>query len=89
MAWSSSPGPDRLRGQDVGTRMMAEAESEARRRRCRAIVLYTISFQAPGFYEKLGYRVFGLGGLRPAGDEPYLHGERPETPHLSAREAER
>ena len=59
--------PDRLRGQDVGTRMMAEAESEARRRRCRAIVLYTISFQAPGFYEKLGYRVLGSVDCDPPG----------------------
>jgi hypothetical protein len=30
--------------------MMAMAEEKARRRGCRAGVLYTISFQAPGFY---------------------------------------
>jgi GNAT superfamily N-acetyltransferase len=51
--------PERVRGQDVGRTMMQRAEAEAGRRRCRAIVLYTISFQAPGFYEKLGYRRFG------------------------------
>jgi GNAT superfamily N-acetyltransferase len=51
--------PDTLRGQDVGSRMMAMAEDEARRRGCRAGMLYTISFQAPGFYQKLGWRVFG------------------------------
>ena len=51
--------PAHLRGQHVGTRMMAAAEDEARRRGCRAAVLYTISFQAPGFYEKRGYRAFG------------------------------
>lgn len=55
--------PDRLRGQDIGSRMMAAAEEEARRRRCRAIVLYTISFQAPRFYEKLGYRIFMVKDL--------------------------
>lgn len=38
--------PDRLRGQDIGSRMMAAAEEEARRRCCRTVVLYTISFQA-------------------------------------------
>lgn len=59
--------PEHLRGQDVGTRMMAEAEEEARRRGCRAVVLYTISFQAPGFYEKRGYRVFGEIACDPPG----------------------
>ena len=51
--------PASLRGQDVGTRMLSAAEDEARRRGCRVAVLYTISFQAPGFYEKRGYRTFG------------------------------
>jgi GNAT superfamily N-acetyltransferase len=51
--------PDTLRGRDIGTRMLAMAEDEARRRGCRAGVLYTISFQAPGFYQRLGWRVFG------------------------------
>jgi GNAT superfamily N-acetyltransferase len=51
--------PETLRGRDIGARMMAMAEEEARRRGCRAGVLYTISFQAPGFYNRLGWRVFG------------------------------
>ncbi len=59
--------PGHVRGQDVGTRMMAEAEEEARRRGCRAVVLYTISFQAPGFYEKRGYRVLGRIACDPPG----------------------
>jgi GNAT superfamily N-acetyltransferase len=59
--------PDELRGQNLGTRVMAEAEDEARRRGCRAVVLYTISFQAPGFYERLGYRVFGKVDCDPPG----------------------
>jgi len=46
--------PEILRGRDIGARMMALAEEEARRRGCRAGVLYTISFQAPGFYKRLG-----------------------------------
>ena len=36
--------PVTLRGQNVGTRMIAAAEGEARRRGCRAMLLYTISF---------------------------------------------
>lgn len=59
--------PEHLRGQDVGTRMMTTAEEEARRRGCRAVVLYTISFQAPGFYEKRGYREFGRIACDPPG----------------------
>src|SRR5262249_50160020 len=48
-----------IRGRDIGARMMALAEEEARRRGCRAGVLYTINFQAPGFYKRLGWNVFG------------------------------
>ena len=51
--------PEALRGRDTGTRMVELAEAEARRRGCRAGVLYTLSFQAPGFYERLGWRAFG------------------------------
>jgi GNAT superfamily N-acetyltransferase len=59
--------PDSLRGQDIGTRMMALAEEEGRRRGCRAGVLYTISFQAPRFYERLGWRIFGEVPCDPPG----------------------
>ena len=59
--------PDAVRGAGVGRSMMRQAEDEARRRGCRAVVLYTISFQAPGFYEKLGYRRFGEIACDPPG----------------------
>ena len=36
-----------------------QAEQEARRRGCRYAQLTTYSFQARGFYEKLGYSVVG------------------------------
>ncbi|MFI5014465.1 MAG: GNAT family N-acetyltransferase [Hyphomicrobiales bacterium] len=51
--------PASLRGRDIGTRVIEMMEEEARRRGCRVGVLYTISFQAPGFYQRLGWRVFG------------------------------
>jgi GNAT superfamily N-acetyltransferase len=49
--------PDRLRGSGLGAEILRRAEAEAVRRECRSGVLYT--FQAPGFYEKLGWRIFG------------------------------
>jgi GNAT superfamily N-acetyltransferase len=59
--------PDSLRNQGLGSRIMQQAEAEARNRGCRNAVVYTISFQAPGFYERHGYRVFGRIDCNPAG----------------------
>lgn len=51
--------PESLRGSGLGTRMLDAFEAEARNRGCGAAVLYTISFQAPGFYQKNGWIRFG------------------------------
>jgi GNAT superfamily N-acetyltransferase len=51
--------PESLRGSGLGTTILAAFEAEARERGCRSAVLYTISFQAPGFYEKNGWVGFG------------------------------
>jgi len=51
--------PESLRGLGLGRRLMLKAENEAVNRRCSGSWLDTFSFQARGFYEKLGYRVFG------------------------------
>ncbi len=43
----------------LGTELMSHAEAEALRRGCRHAYLDTLSFQAPEFYPKLGYTVWG------------------------------
>lgn len=44
----------RLRG--VGRQLMARLEAEAIRRGCAQIYLETLSFQAPAFYQRLGFK---------------------------------
>ena len=46
------------RGNGHGGRLMREAERVARGRGAALVYLNTFSFQAPKFYEKLGYRRF-------------------------------
>jgi GNAT superfamily N-acetyltransferase len=49
---------ERVRRTGLGREMMLLAEAEAKRLGAREAWLYTMSFQAKPFYEKLGYRQF-------------------------------
>lgn len=51
--------PDNLRGTGVGSTLVAKAEDAAMKRGCKGVHLDTYDFQAPGFYEKLGYKPYG------------------------------
>jgi GNAT superfamily N-acetyltransferase len=66
----------RTRGSGVGSRLLKEAESRARRRGSRLIHLNTYSFQAPGFYEKQGYRRFGGISGSPQGESRHFYVKR-------------
>ena len=48
------------RSRGLGRRLMEWAEERGRDLGCTGVVVDTMSFQAPGFYERLGYRRFGL-----------------------------
>ena len=47
------------RGAGLGRALLETAERTARDQGVRHITLNTFRFQAPGFYEKQGYRLFG------------------------------
>ena len=50
--------PEEMRGAGLGSRIIALAEAEALQRGCTAAFVYTVTFQAPEFYERQGYREF-------------------------------
>jgi GNAT superfamily N-acetyltransferase len=58
---------DKHRGRGHGSALIRTAEAEARSRGVRNVYLDTFSFQAPEFYEKLGYREFARLDEFPAG----------------------
>lgn len=64
--------PEEERGSGMGRRLMDMAEEEALRRGCRGAWLDTFSFQARGFYEKLGYAVAGELEDCPPGHKRYF-----------------
>ena len=71
-----------LRGQGVGRRLVQTLEQEVATRGCRQITLDTYSFQAPEFYRKLGYEVFGIIGGYPDGHQKLYLRKRLDAPRV-------
>jgi GNAT superfamily N-acetyltransferase len=59
--------PAGLRRDRLGSRILAMAEEEGRRRGCTRAVLSTVHFQAPGFYSKQGWEVAARIDCEPPG----------------------
>jgi len=58
---------EELRGQGIGSKLLQQAETEAKNRNCRFAFVNTYQFQAPDFYKRYGYKeVFSLQ------DYPYI-----------------
>ena len=61
-----------LRGQGYGQHLLTSLEEEARKQGVKYAYLDTFSFQAPEFYKKYGYRVFGELADFPSGHQLFF-----------------
>jgi GNAT superfamily N-acetyltransferase len=59
--------PKDLRRARLGSRVLAMAEEEGRRRGCTRITMTTLSIEAPGFYLKQGYEIAATIDCEPPG----------------------
>ncbi len=63
---------ERFRKVGVGRELMKRVEKQARALDCDAIFLDTFDFQAPEFYKKLGFEVFGVLPDYPPGHKRFF-----------------
>jgi GNAT superfamily N-acetyltransferase len=68
--------PEGLRRDRLGSRLLAMAEEEGRRRGCTRVTLNTLEIQARGFYEKQGYHTAATLDCEPPGVTRYLMSKR-------------
>jgi GNAT superfamily N-acetyltransferase len=64
---------ERYRGRGLGRQLLESAEAEAAARGCVQVVLATHSFQAPGFYERMGYEQKYVIEGRPQGHRDIIY----------------
>jgi GNAT superfamily N-acetyltransferase len=68
--------PESYRGTGIGASLIRQAEAEAISRGCTGVWLDTYSFQARGFYERLGYTLFGTIEDYPPGHNRFFFKKR-------------
>jgi GNAT superfamily N-acetyltransferase len=68
--------PQNMRRDRLGSRLLAMAEEEGRRRGCSRITLNTLEIQARSFYEKQGYETAATLDCDPPGVTRYLMTKR-------------
>ena len=87
VAWFFLPEDRRRAG--IGSRALAMAEEEGRRRGCTRFALTTLSIEAPGFYLKQGYDVAATIDCEPPGltryymEKALTNGRRDRTPRAA------
>lgn len=64
--------PEELRGHGYGHQLLLKIEEEAKKRGAKNIFLDTFSFQAPEFYKKHGYQIYGELKDFPPGHQRYF-----------------
>ena len=62
---------EKYRGKDLGSNLLKAVEDVGREKGCHLSFLGTLDFQARPFYEKHGYKLFGIAKDWPKGHEDY------------------
>ncbi len=65
-----------FRRQQLGRRLLEDAETQARELGCTVLFGFSFGFQAPGFYLKAGYEVFGTIKDYPKGYDCFFLNKR-------------
>lgn len=62
---------EKFRKQGIGSKLLQSAEDEARRRGAHSVHVDTMSWQAPDFYKKHGYKIISELNDIPKGNKKY------------------
>ena len=62
---------EKYRMQGLGSKLLEAAESEAKKRGCHSVHVDTMSWQAPAFYKKHGYKIISELDDIPTGNKKY------------------
>ncbi len=62
---------EKYRKAGIGSRLLKTAEEEAKRRGCHSVHIDTMSWQAPEFYKKHGYRIISKLDNIPDGNKKF------------------